>query len=193
MNIAITVWENRISPVFDSARTLLVASIEEGRAAKRRREPFNPAHPSRLVERFRELEVRTLICGAITRTPAVVIEGANIQLIPFICGGVDDVIEAYACGVSIVPKFLMPGCCGRRRGQENRDAIFVPDKEVKTMPGRDGTGPQGQGGRCTGKRGQGRGVRGAGASGQARGGRGNGKGRGNGGKGKGGGASNGGA
>ncbi len=174
MNIAMTVWEHRISPVFDSARTLLVAYIENGKITHRRREPFNPAFPLRLVDRFNELEIETLICGAIARTPAAMIEAANIQLTPFICGVVDDVLEACASGVPITPKFLMPGCCGRRRGRKNKcEAVFVPKKEVNAMPRGDGTGPRGQGGCTTGKgsRGQGRGAggRGSGAGGKGRG------------------------
>ncbi|MCP4689350.1 MAG: hypothetical protein GY859_14955 [Desulfobacterales bacterium] len=170
MNVAITVWENRISPVFDSSRTLLVAAVENARAVNGRREPFNPAFPSRLVDRFNELEIETLICGAITRTPAALIEAGKIQLIPFICGGVDDVLESYAKGVDIMQKYLMPGCCGRRRGREkNCDTIFVRQERGITMPRGDGTGPRGQGG-CRGEKGgQGRGAGGRGAGGGGKG------------------------
>ena len=38
MKIAITVWGNRISPVFDSAQTILLAHIESGKIVEQRRE-----------------------------------------------------------------------------------------------------------------------------------------------------------
>ena len=45
MKIAITIWGNRISPVFDAARTLLVARIENRTILKKRYIPFNPDSP----------------------------------------------------------------------------------------------------------------------------------------------------
>ncbi len=42
MIIALTVWEDRISPVFDFAAMILLAEIENGDVLNRRFVPFNP-------------------------------------------------------------------------------------------------------------------------------------------------------
>jgi hypothetical protein len=48
MKVAFTAWEDRISPVFDSARKLLIADIENERIVGRQYEPFNPQPVFRL-------------------------------------------------------------------------------------------------------------------------------------------------
>ena len=41
MNIAMTVWGDRVSPVLDCARTLLVAEVEHGRILSRSYQRFD--------------------------------------------------------------------------------------------------------------------------------------------------------
>jgi predicted Fe-Mo cluster-binding NifX family protein len=187
MKMALTVWEDRISPVFDSAQMLLIAEIENKEVTKRRYEPFVPDLPSRMADRLSELDVAVLICGAISELPANIIEATGIELIPFITGSADKVLDLYARGIKITPAFLMPGCGRKRRkrggGCERCNARFFQTREVSFMPGGNKTGPQGQGPR-TGK-GQGGCNKGGGRgnSGQGRGGgQGQGQGQGKGGR-----------
>jgi len=65
MNVAITVWENRISPVFDSAETLLIAEIREARVVDRKIRVFHAGLFDRFIKLLHDLEVRVLICGAL--------------------------------------------------------------------------------------------------------------------------------
>ncbi len=117
MKTALTVWENRISPVFDSAHMLLMVEIENNKILNKRHEPFDPTLPLRLIERLIELDIAVLICGAISETPANMIEARAIKLIPFISGNADDVLKHYAQGHPIIPAFLMPGCDRKRKRQ----------------------------------------------------------------------------
>jgi predicted Fe-Mo cluster-binding NifX family protein len=199
MKMALTVWKNRISPVFDAANMLLVAEIENTKIISRRYESFEPGLSSGLADRLTGLNIEVLICGAISKLPANIIEVLGIRLIPFITGRADEVLDVYAKGISIIPTFLMPGCGhkrGRRAGKrEKHSADFIQKKEVIYMPRGDGTGPQGQGtgtgkgqGGCNsgkGERGSGRNSgQGIGSGGQGRGqgrGKGGGQGRGKGG------------
>lgn len=75
------------------------------------RETFPPLR----VKRLKELGVELLICGALSNSLACLIRGAGITLIPWVSGGTDDIIEAYGNGTLSDPKFMMPGCGGRRR------------------------------------------------------------------------------
>ncbi|NNL78380.1 MAG: hypothetical protein HKO68_18770, partial [Desulfobacterales bacterium] len=159
MITALTVWENRISPVFDSSHKLLVVQIENNKIANRHLEPFNPNLPSHFADRLEAIGVEILICGAISQLPAYIIEVIGIELIPFITGNTDEVLERLAKNQPIVPEFLMPGCSfknhknycnGKQRSRRNIH------KGVNHMPRGDGTGPEGKGpgrgkgqGRCT--------------------------------------------
>ncbi|MBW2366923.1 MAG: NifB/NifX family molybdenum-iron cluster-binding protein [Deltaproteobacteria bacterium] len=110
MKVAVTVWDNRISPVFDSAHTILITEIQSRKVAGKRFEPIDPDLPSRLAKRLTELGVSVLICGAISEQPADILEAAGIKLIPFIAGSAQKVLEDFAEDISITPDFLMPGC-----------------------------------------------------------------------------------
>ncbi len=193
MKAALTIWEDRVSPVFDSAHMLLVAEIKNAKIVSTQHERFNPEMPTRLAEMLNGLDVPVLICGAISEIPANVIEAYGIKLIPFIAGNVDEVLDSYAKGIKLAPDFLMPGC-GRncRRQRRKHPAGYVPQKE-DMMPKENGTGPKGQGpgtgkgrGKCNpGKRGKGSGQGKAGNRGTGSGkgvgqGRGGGQGRGTG-------------
>jgi len=157
MITALTIWENRISPVFDSSQTLLVAQIENNKIANRHLEPFNPSLPSHFADRLDAIGVEILICGAISQLPADIIEAMGIKLIPFISGNADEVLENLVKDQPIVPEFLMPGC--RSRNNENvykgmPQSRRNQKKGVNHIPHGEGTGPKGKG---PGKRkGQGR-------------------------------------
>jgi predicted Fe-Mo cluster-binding NifX family protein len=163
MITALTVWENLISPVFDSSHTLLVAEIENKEITNRHYEPFDPSLPSLFAGRLKSLGVEVLICGAISQLPSDIIEAIGIKLLPFISGHTDEVLENLVKDKSIVPEFLMPGC-GFRNNKNyckgKKQFRHYQKKGVNHMPRGDGTGSKSKGlgkgkgpGRC--KSGQG--------------------------------------
>lgn len=187
MKMALTVWENRISPVFDAARMLLVVEIENTKIISRHYESFHPELPARLAVRLAQLDVAVLICGAISEMPANILEANGIKLIPFITGDAGEVIDAYVKEVPFMPAFLMPGCSHKRRRhggkRKKHGARFTHGREVMHMPKGDGTGPQGQGpgtGKGQGGRKSGKGHRGVGKNPDNRSGKGQGRGQGRG-------------
>lgn len=162
MKVAVTVWENRISPVFDSAHHIVVADIEDRQVTEKRYENFNPAMLSHFVDELMLQKVETFICGAISEVPAQMIETSGIELIPFISGNVNDVLESFASVNSIDQEFLMPGC--RRKACKKGLSVDNNRKGVNDMPRRDGTGPNGTGfangkgrGKCNSQKGKGAG------------------------------------
>ena len=112
MKVAVTVWENRISPVFDASRHLLIAEIVGDRILSRSTVMFDPGIPSNLSKLLSDWNVGVLICGAVSQFPATILAADGITLIPFITGDVERVLEAYAKGKSLAPTFIMPGCGG---------------------------------------------------------------------------------
>ena len=139
MRVAFTAWEDRISPVFDSARRLLIANIENEQVIGRQYEPFNPQLISRLGEILKSMGIEVLICGAISQTPSAVIEASGVKLISFVGGKIDDILESYAKGVRIVPEFSMPGCGKQYRRKRRRHHSFLK-KQGGKQPKNQGGG-----------------------------------------------------
>jgi len=120
MTVALAVWDDRISPVFDTAGTLLVVEIEDGQVTGRREEPVSADLPTEKVARLKALGVETLVCGAISRPLAEAIAAEGIRLVPFVAGSLEEVIAAYVEGLLPGPTFAMPGCGRRRRDRFGR-------------------------------------------------------------------------
>ncbi len=117
MKVAITVWGNRISPVFDSAQTLLLAEIRDKKIVDRKFEFIPLLVPVSIARKIVELRPDSLICGAISQQPATIIEDAGITLVAFISGRADTILQAYARNLEI-NRFCMPGCgkiCTRKK------------------------------------------------------------------------------
>lgn len=133
--IAVTVWGQRVSPVFDSARTLLIAEINGKALVATSRIAFDPERPLELLHLLRAQGVMLIICGAVSEGPATMIEAAGIELLPFIAGDVEQVLEHFLQGHAFDSSFRMPGCgktiCCRgriRRGRSIRAVPLPPDR-----------------------------------------------------------------
>ncbi len=120
MKVALTIWGNRISPVFDSARKLLIAEVKDNKVLSRHYELFNSEEVSGLAELLTGLGINVLICGAISKRFSDIIETSEIKLCPFITGHVDVVLKSYAENENISPDFFMPGCRNKFYRTRNR-------------------------------------------------------------------------
>ena len=110
MKVALTVWENRISPLFDCARMLFIVDITKNTANSRHFEPFPYKSPFSRATKLTDIGVEVLICGAVSNLFADIIESHGIKIIPFVTGPVDEVLDAYLTNRLNDPKFRMPGC-----------------------------------------------------------------------------------
>jgi predicted Fe-Mo cluster-binding NifX family protein len=110
MRVAIAVWNDRVSPVFDAASRLMLVDIEDGLVRARREEVLPESFPTERAKRLTELGIEVLICGAISRQLGALVEGCGITVGPWIAGPADEVLEAYLAGRLPDPRWLMPGC-----------------------------------------------------------------------------------
>jgi predicted Fe-Mo cluster-binding NifX family protein len=110
MKVALTVWEDRISPVADSARQVLVAEIVKGSICSREFEHFSNESLFFRAKRFVDLNIKAFICGAISDFYAGLVEGYGILLVPHVRGQVEDVLDAYMKKAFFNPKFETTGC-----------------------------------------------------------------------------------
>jgi predicted Fe-Mo cluster-binding NifX family protein len=109
MKIAIPVWENKISPVLDTASRLMVVELNKEGPATRFEIFLDERDLSRRCVRIQDLCVDTLICGAVTRHFSEMLKASGIKLIQGISGQPDAVLKAYLDGTLAHSKYLMPG------------------------------------------------------------------------------------
>ena len=123
MKLAITIWGNRVSPVFDAAATLLVAHIENRMIIKKNYISFDPGIPSDLIKLLKKMQIPVLICGAISTKPADLIINNDIKLISFVTGNALKLIENFARKQTIEKSYMMPGCskqyCWRQNSKKS--------------------------------------------------------------------------
>jgi predicted Fe-Mo cluster-binding NifX family protein len=117
MKIAIPLWNDCVSNVFDFAHSLLLVDIENGKEINRSEIELKADSLLQRAGRLKSLEADVLVCGAISRALAQMVTASGIQVLPYVTGRVDDVLQAYLTGQLVRPQFTMPGCWpGARRG-----------------------------------------------------------------------------
>ncbi len=163
MKTAFAYWDERIAPVFDTARQIHVVEAESGESARETTEALPEELPVQKALRLVALEIDTLVCGAISSPLREWIAAYGIRVIPFVAGNLHEVIRAWRNGELDRDVFAMPGCFGKRR----RRGITDTEKEGYEMngKGRGGAGKGGGQGQCRGGQGRNRtaGPRAAGA------------------------------
>lgn len=118
MKIAIPVVESMVSTSFDFARDMMVADIdqEQGQVLERKVVRLQQSDPCMRVRQLMDHKVDVLICGAISRMLAGHVNTRQIQIVPFIRGSVDDVLNAYLNGSLTRKCFRLPGPMPRLPG-----------------------------------------------------------------------------
>lgn len=153
--IAFASWSNRIAPVFDVSRSIHIVETDASKIVGQIQVSLADDEPNLKVARLAEMGVATLVCDAIFRTLQAMMTAYGINVIPFVAGNLQEVIQAWQCGkLSGSTVYAMPGCqsagSGRfnsAQGANRRKNNMAGDKQGK------GQGRRGQGG---GRQGQGR-------------------------------------
>jgi predicted Fe-Mo cluster-binding NifX family protein len=146
MRVAIAHWQDRVSPVFDSATRVLLVDVAEGRESGRADLPLAATDPALRAKELLAAGTDVVICGAISWPMEMALSSAGIQVIAQTCGSVGDVLRAYLEGRLADPVFLMPGCCGRRRRFQGRHRHGRGRREGGAAAGRWGPAAGGEGG-----------------------------------------------
>ncbi len=115
MRVALPIWDERVSPVFDVASRLLVVDLEGGREVYRTEAALDEPEAGRRAQRLAQLNIDLLICGAISTALEAMLASAGIDVTPQTCGPVEEVLKAFVHGRLTGEAFLMPGACDRRR------------------------------------------------------------------------------
>lgn len=119
MRVALTIHNNRIAPVFDVARRVLLVGVENGEAVQREEQALPANSLFEKMHYLTEAGVQTLICGALCHSTEADLTRAGMQVLPFVSGDVESVLQGWLTGQLPGPDFAMPGC-GRRRKRQGR-------------------------------------------------------------------------
>jgi predicted Fe-Mo cluster-binding NifX family protein len=117
-------WDNRIAPVFDTARRFVVIDVQAGRIIGEKQAFLPEKMPVSKVLRLVDMRVGVLVCGAISRPMHALVSAYGISVFPFVAGGLREVIDAWLRGRLARDAFTMPGC--RRRGRRGHKAATWP-------------------------------------------------------------------
>ena len=135
MKTAITIWNNRVSPVFDVTGKALLYVSEGERICSEQQLLLTEVSVAEKVACLVVAGTDVLICGAISREALLTATSVGIRVYPFIAGDVREILRACLAGRLVGGSFAMPGCAyrmaclgrrkhGRRREQGTGSAFF---------------------------------------------------------------------
>ena len=109
MKVALPVWQGHVSSVFDFAHKLLVIELDnEGEKGRQEIVLVEQSDPER-VTTLKQLGIGVLICGAISRPLAELINASGIQVLPFVTGSTEHIVNAYKTGQLSQPQYTLLG------------------------------------------------------------------------------------
>jgi wyosine [tRNA(Phe)-imidazoG37] synthetase (radical SAM superfamily)/predicted Fe-Mo cluster-binding NifX family protein len=153
MRVALPVWNGRVSPVFDVAETICLFTVSDGAVTGRSEHRLDDLGRAATLA---HLGVDLLICSAISRSLEAVLWVAGIEVVPEVCGSIEEVIDGYLRGALSDQRFLtpagylssgrrLPARSRRRPGLEtgrSRRSHRRSDRDVDhSKPSPAGTGP----------------------------------------------------
>jgi predicted Fe-Mo cluster-binding NifX family protein len=106
VKIAIPVWNDHVSPVFDVARCIRIWDTAE--ASMRDTTIEETPWPAR-ARVFVELGINTVICGAISAAVETLLCESGIVVVTNICGRADEIARTYASGDRRLTDYRSPG------------------------------------------------------------------------------------
>lgn len=110
MKTAFTVWNDRIAPLFDVAGKIHVVESEAGNITAQTRVCLDDPLPALKIRRLADLGVQMLVCGAISRSARNMVTDYGIELVAYINGDLDTVIDAWQHDQLRTDVLRMPGC-----------------------------------------------------------------------------------
>ncbi|MBW2407717.1 MAG: hypothetical protein JRF17_10135 [Deltaproteobacteria bacterium] len=124
MRIAISIWEDKISPVLDTASKLLIIETTTKKEPSRFEANLLQQDMSQRCAFIRGLDLDVLICGAVSRQLLGMLEASGVKIISGISGPAEDVIAAYLKGALLHSGFFMPGSKINHLDQKNQFSVF---------------------------------------------------------------------
>jgi predicted Fe-Mo cluster-binding NifX family protein len=109
LRIAISIWEDKISPVLDTASRLLIIDAETQKISSRFEADLFEQDLYQRCSFIRKLDIDVLICGAVSRQFSGMLKASGIKIISGISGPAEDVLDVFLRGALLHSGFFMPG------------------------------------------------------------------------------------
>jgi len=119
MKVGIPIWNDRVSPVLDTAGQLLTIELEGGQEISRQLITLPVTHPMQRARMLCDAGIDTLICGAVSQIVQAALVNAGVRVLPFVGGDIEEIIAAFSSGRLESNAYRLPGCC-RRRGRSGQ-------------------------------------------------------------------------
>lgn len=110
MLIAIPIWEGRVSPVFDVAQHVALATTEAGKVISTTEKALPVQDLSGRAKLLAEWKVDVLLCGALSGCVLHLLEESGIRVVPYVCGPVEQVLATFMENRLAERGLIMPGC-----------------------------------------------------------------------------------
>lgn len=127
--LALPTWNDRLSPLFDSATKILLVDVDGGREITRSEVTLREEDLPFRAKRLADLGVDVLLCGAISRSLASMLASSEIVVDSFLTGRVEELLHIYLTGKQPDTAYQMPGCPSRQcRGGGGRRRRYRKQK-----------------------------------------------------------------
>jgi predicted Fe-Mo cluster-binding NifX family protein len=134
MKVGIPERQGRVSPVFDSARHLWIFRIENGRPAEQMTTLLHSRDPVEKARQVARFGVNLLICGALSWPLFIALSSEGVEVRPFLCGSIEEIIAAYCDDRLGNECFQMPGT---RQREQNGAGAGKKRKKTSGQTGRN--------------------------------------------------------
>ncbi len=114
MKLAVSVSsEGSISPLFDASKGVWIVDLSAGVYGEGRMLEVASSDSESKVKILSAEKVELLLCGAISRCLEAYARSYGIEVEPFLCGPMKEILWELANGRDIKQEHRMPGCPGR--------------------------------------------------------------------------------
>lgn len=117
MKVAIPEHQGRVAPVFDTCRRVLIFSQDAEGEVPLGLVDWSATCRHERPARLKELGVEMLLCGGISGWMECQLSVQGIRTMPWLAGGVQEILEAFRLGRVTEPQYAMPGRAGFREGR----------------------------------------------------------------------------
>ncbi len=129
MLVSLALFHNRLAAVFTSADTFALYQVQDMQACHLTTLPAAPGGIAEQAEVLRENGVTLLVCGALCGCDRRVLRQAGIEVVAWICGATQDVVQALC--LDQLESLRMPGCAPQHC--RNAGYGFAQDSEPTTQ------------------------------------------------------------
>ncbi len=120
MRVVIPNTENRVSLLFDSAGSIRIIDLVDGKIDSQVEKSMKELSFFQRLNCLLSLRTEVIICGAISRPLNDLLVSSGIKVIPWIKGEIPEILSAFHEGRLENSNFIMPGQCMKKRCQFRR-------------------------------------------------------------------------